>query len=112
MNHFMKYESNAENNVEKKVINELAVPAIANRQFTGALGRGQRKFKTGIAGIDELAAQKTASALYQNLKELLANDPDAEKKKLKIVRLVYNWAKAQPLAPQPQNGQQQIPGTF
>jgi hypothetical protein len=110
----MKYESKAENNVEKTVINEF-IPNAVNNPLSGALGRGQKKFGTSVEG-DVYNVQKSAIAIFNNLKELLANDPNAEAKKLKIIKLVYNWAKSQPLVPQqaaqPQNGQQQIPGTF
>lgn len=104
MNHFMKYEHSADNNVEKKVLNEF-VPTVANKQLAGALGRSQKKFGTGVQD-DIFKVQKAAAALYQNLKELLANDPDAEAKKLRIVKLVYNWTKAQPLVQQQQQQQQ------
>lgn len=103
MNHFMKYEHDADNNTEK-ILNEF-IPTVANSQLAGALGRSQKKFGAGVEN-DVFKVQKAAAAIYQNLKELLANDPDAEAKKLKILKLVYNWARQQPLVP-PQ--QQQPP---
>ncbi len=114
----MKYESKAENNVEKTVINEF-IPNWANKKLTGSLGRGQQRFGANVQG-NQYKPQQTAAALYKNLVELLASDPNAEQTKMDVIKLLYRAVKGGPLggqqpqqqAAQPQNGQQQIPGTF
>ena len=87
MNHFMKYDESADINPSDKVINELG---MMNTPMSGAMARSQSRFDQGISRA-VLTPMKGARLAFENLKSILANDPKAEEKKVRIVKLLYKW---------------------
>jgi len=118
----MKYEPKAENNVEKKTLNEMGLTGVN----VGSSGRLAVNKSDKYLNQNKYNAKQGASILAKNLLSILANDPAvandpkaAAFKMKKIAYLLYSATKTpemlQQLAvapPEEQDVQPKIPGTF
>lgn len=83
MNHFMKYDESADINPSVNEFN-MASP------MSGAAAQSQQRFDQRMNKA-KLLSLPAAQLMFKNLTSILANDPKAEQKKVKIVKLLYKW---------------------